>query len=178
MTLKLLAIAMGLIAAILGYIGYDRFAKSQIVFASGTDTWQMLQAGSRDGPVLVRTLGDAMGLSADILNTRTVETLRASVSEPWLRFETDPAKTQNPFGLTFLFDGPSQTRPNYAQLCAGTLPVQQPQSADIYVYAVLCGPNGPVNAAQGWTKRPDSADAAVMGRLIVQIGFAALRGKT
>lgn len=167
---------MGLIAAILGYLGYDRFAKSRLVFGSPVDARQLLQAGSRDGPLLVRTLGGAVGLSAEALNARVVDKLRAGIAEPWLRLETDAAKTQNSFALTFLFDGPADTRPNFAQLCAGTPQAQHPQTKDINVYAVLCGPNGPVVGMQGWTKRPETADDSALGRLIEQVGLAVLRG--
>lgn len=169
---------MGLIAAILGYLGYDRFAKSQLVFGTPIDARQLLQAASRDGAVLVRTLGGALGESAEALNARVVAKLRAGIAEPWLRLETDAAKTQNAFVLTFLFDGPSDTRPNFAQLCAGTPQAQHPQTKDVNVYAVLCGPNGPVVGIHGWTKRPETADAPALGRLVEQIGLAALRGNT
>lgn len=176
--LKLLVLAMGLLAAILGYFGYERFAKSRLVFGTPIDARQLLQAASRDGAVLVRTLGGALGESAEALNARVVEKLRASIAEPWLQLETDATKTRNTFALAFLFDGPSDTSPNFAQLCAGTLPALHPQTKDINVYAVLCGPNGPVIGIQGWTKRPETADAPALLRLIEQTGLAALRGNT
>jgi hypothetical protein len=167
---------MGLVAAILGFLGYERLAKSQLVFGAPAEARALLQAASREGPLLVRTLGGAMGLGAEALNARAVEKLRAGIAEPWLRLETDAAKTRNAFVLTFLFDGPADTRPNFAQLCAGTPPQQHPQTEDINVYAVLCGPNGPVVGMRGWAKRPETADDAVLDRLIEQTGLAALRG--
>jgi hypothetical protein len=176
--LKLLVLAMGLIAAILGYIGYDRFAKSQIVFGAPIDARELLRAASTQGPLLVRTAGSALGLSAEALNARVVEKLRGGIAEPWLQLETDAAKTRNPFSLVYAFDMLPDSRPNFAALCAGTQPPQDPQSKNANVHVVLCGPNGPVLAIHGWTIRPATADDAALDRTIVQTGLSALRGDT
>lgn len=176
--LKLLVLAMGLLAAILGYFGYERFAKSQLVFGAPIDARDLLRAASAEGPLVVRTVGGALGLDAAALNARVVEKLRTGIADPWLQLETDAAETRNPFSLVYVFDVRPQSRPNFAALCAGTLPPQDPQSTDIDVHVVLCGPNGPVVAMRGWTKRPATIDDDALGRTIVQTGLSALRGDT
>jgi hypothetical protein len=183
LNLKFLAIAMALIAAILGFIGldrlgYGRLAKSQLVFGAPIKALDLLRAASRDGPLLVRTLGGAYGLSGEALNARVVEKLRGGIAEPWLQLETDPGKTRNGFALAFAFDATPESARTFAELCAGTVPARNSQSDEINVYAVLCGPNGPVVAMRGWTKRPETVDDAALGRTILQTGLSALRGDT
>ncbi len=169
---------MGLIAAILGYIGYDRFAKSQLVFGAPINARDLLRAASVEGPLVVRTVGGALGMDEAALNARVVEKLRGGIADPWLQLETDAAKTRNPFSLVYVFDVLPESRPNFAGLCAGTLPPQDPRSQDANVHVVLCGPNGPVVAMRGWTKRQATADDAALDRTIVQTGLSALRGDT
>lgn len=178
MPLKLLVLVMGLVAALLGYLGYDRMVKSQIVHFSTSDSWQVLQAGSRDGALLVQSVGDAMGQKSEALGVAIAAKLAANFSEPWLKFETDRSKTQNPFRLVYFLDAATDRHPDYAQICAGTVPRQQPDGENVNLYAVLCGPNGPINAVHGWTKRPDRTDDAALGRLYVQTALSAMRGKT
>ena len=169
---------MGLLAAILGYFGYERFAKSQLVWGAPVKGHDLLRAASVDGPLGVRTLGGALGLDASALNARVVEKLRTGIAEPWLRIEAAPPAGRNPFSLVYVFDVLPESRPDFAAICAGTLPLQDPRAADVNVHVVLCGPNGPVVAMRGWTKRPATADDAALGRTIVQTGLSALRGDT
>ncbi len=178
MPLKLLVLAMGLVAALLGYLGYDRMVKSQIVYFSTSDSWQVVRAGAADGPLLVQSVGDAMGQESAALAVAIAAKLAANFSEPWLKFETDRSKTQNAFRLVYFLDAAADRHPDFAQICAGTVPRQQPDSANLILYAVLCGPNGPINAVHGWTKRPAHADDAALARLYVQSALSAMRGKT
>lgn len=169
---------MGLLAAILGYIGYDRMVKTQIVQYPTSDTWQLLQAASRDGALGVATLGGAFGLDAEALNARIAAALRANFSDPWLQFETDAAKPHNGFRLVFLPDAADGRMPDFGQACAGTRHRQTPDSENFNLFAVLCGPNGVAAAAQGWLKRPADPQDPALDRLFVQIGNTAMRGKT
>jgi hypothetical protein len=108
MPLKLLVLAMGLVAALLGYLGYDRMVKSQIVYFSTSDSWQVVRAGAADGPLLVQSVGDAMGQESAALAVAIAAKLAANFSEPWLKFETDRSKTQNPFRLGYFLDAAAE----------------------------------------------------------------------
>jgi hypothetical protein len=178
MPLKLMVLAMGLVAALLGYLGYDRMVKSQIVYFSTSDSWQVVRAGASDGPLLVQSVGDAMGQKSETLAAAIAAKLAANFSEPWLKFDTDRSKTKNPFRLVYFLDAAADRHPDFAQICQGSVPRQHPDGENVNLYAVLCGPNGPINAVHGWTKRPERADDAALGRLYVQTALSAMRGKT
>jgi hypothetical protein len=171
------AMAMGLFAAILGLFGCGR-PTSQVVFAAGGDPWQVLQADSPNGALRVAAMGEMLGEGADALARRAAETLRRNFSDPWLKFEADPARPAGEYRLVFLHEARAVRHPDFWAVCQGRAPrfERDPKTANIY--AVLCGPSGPIVAAHGWMDRPASLDDAPFARLIVQMGRQAMRGAT
>ncbi|MBI3505231.1 MAG: hypothetical protein HY059_10335 [Proteobacteria bacterium] len=168
---------MGLFASLLALFGCDKLVTSQVVFTTGADVPHLLQAASADGPIAVEAMGDA-GQDAKALAARVADAMRAETSQPWLKFETDRGKTANEYRLVYLFDARTVRQPDFFAVCAGKPPRFERDPARISVHAVICGPRGPVVAVWGWVKRPDSLDDPALRRLIVQIGYQAVRGAT
>jgi hypothetical protein len=168
---------MGLFAAILGLFGCGR-PSSHIVFTARADPWQILQADSPNGPLRVAAMGEMLGEGADALARRAAQILRRNFSDPWLKFEADPAAPAGEFRLVYLFEARAVRHPDFWAVCQGRPPrfERDPKSANLY--AVLCGPNGPIVAAHGWMDRPTAIDDAALSRLVVQMGRQAMQGST
>jgi hypothetical protein len=171
------ALAMGLLASILGLFGCGR-PTSQVVFAAGGNPWQVLQGASTDGPLRIAALGEMLGEGPEALARRAAENLRRNFSDPWLKFESDPAAKASEYRLVFLHEARAVRHPDFWAVCQGRVPrfERDPKTANLY--AVLCGPNGPIVAVHGWMDRPASLDDAAFGRLIVQMGRQAMQGTT
>lgn len=172
------AMLMGLLASILGLLGCGDRPTSQVMFRTGADSWQALQAASRDGALHVGAMGGAYGESPDALAARAAAILRDNFSDPWLKFETDAARTTNPFRLVFVFEARVVRQPDFYGICAGKAPRFEADPKTTNIHAVLCGPNGPVTGVHGWMRRIDRADAPDFAKLIVQIAMQAMRGAT
>lgn len=170
-------IAMGLFAAILGVFGCGR-PTSQVVFAAGADPWQILQADSSNGALRVAARGEMLGEAADSLARRAAETLRRNFSDPWLKFEADPAAQAGGYRLIFLHEARAVRHPDFWAVCQDRAPRFERDPKTTNMYAVLCGPNGPIVAAHGWMDRPATLDDPAFARLIVQMGRQAMRGTT
>jgi hypothetical protein len=167
---------MGLLASILGLLGCDGPA-SQVVFKAG-DPWQALQGASREGALHIGGMGDGFGENSAALAARAAEILRSNFSDPWLKFETDAARTANPFRLVFVFEARVVRQPDFYGICAGKPPRFENDPKNANVHAVLCGPNGPVTGVHGWLARPVKADDPGFAKLIVQIARQAMQGAT
>ncbi len=168
---------MGLLATILGLLGCGERPTSQVVFKSG-DPWQALQAASRDGAVYVGAIGSAYGETPEALAARAAAILSANFSDPWLKFETDAARTANPFRLVFVFEARVVRQPDFYGVCAGKSLRFEADPKQANIHAVLCGPNGPVTGVHGWMRRAERADAPDVAKLIVQIARQAMQGAT
>jgi hypothetical protein len=171
------AMAMGLFAAILGLFGCGR-PSSQVVFAAGGNPWQILQADSPSGPLRVAAMGDMLGEGADALAKRAAEILRRNFSDPWLKFEADPARPAGEYRLVYLYEARAVRHPDFAAVCQGRAPRFERDAKTANIYAVLCGPNGPIVAVHGWMDRPASPDDPALARLVSQMGRQAMQGST
>lgn len=169
---------MGLFASLMTLLGCDNLVTSRVVYSTGVNVTHILQAVSGDGPLAVQVMGDAFGQDAASLEPRMTEIMRASTSDPWLKFDSDRTKTTGEYRLVFLFDARTVRQPDFFAVCAGKLPRFERDPARISVHAVICGPQGPLVAVQGLVKRPVSLDDPAFGRLIVQTGYSAIRGAT
>jgi hypothetical protein len=172
------ALLMGLLASILGLLGCGDRPTSQVVFRTGADSWQALQASSRDGAVHVGAMGGAYGETQEALAARAAAILRDNFSDPWLKFETDATRTANPFRLVFVFEARVVRQPDFYGVCAGKSLRFEADPKNTNIHAVLCGPNGPVTGVHGWMRRIDRADDPSFAKLIVQIALQAMRGAT
>ncbi len=172
------AAIMGLFASLLALIGCDKLVTSQVVYTTGADVPQILQAASVEGPLGVEAMGDGFGLDTGALAARVAEVLVANNPHPWLKFEADRTKTTGDYRLVFLFDARTVRQPDFLSICAGRAPRFERDTARINVHAVVCTPRGPVVAVHGWLKRPESFDDPAVQRLIIQIGSQAIRGAT
>lgn len=169
---------MGLLGSLLALIGCDRLVASQVVYTTGADVPQILQAASVEGPIAVETIGETYGLDPAVLRERVVNVLRDANPHPWLKYETDRAKTSGDYRLIFVFEARTVRQPDFPGICAGRPPRFEKDPARINVHAVLCTPRGPVVAVHGWLKRPESFDDPAVGRLINQMGHQIYRGAT
>jgi hypothetical protein len=169
---------MGLFASLLTLIGCDKLGMSQVVYTTGADVPQILQAASAEGPLGVEAMGDGFGLDAAALGERVAAVLVANNPHPWLKFETDRAKSAGDYRMIFVFDARSVRQPDFPSICAGRAPKFERDTARFNVHAVVCTPRGPVVAVHGWMKRPESFDDPALQRLIIQIGSQAVRGAT
>ncbi len=169
---------MGLLASLLALVGCDNAVKTQSVYGTGADSWQLLQAASPGGALALETFGDGIGAAPGDFKGRALAALRANFSDPWLGFETDRAKTQNEYRLVLVAGARSVRQPDFAQICAGRPPRSERDPQNLNLHAVLCGPAGPVTASHGWLKRPQDAANPAIDRLIVQTSLSALRGRT
>ncbi len=166
---------MGLLASLLALIGCDRLVASQVVYTTGADVPQILQAASVEGPLVVETMGDMGGSD---LRERVAKVLRDANPHPWLKFETDRTKATGDYRLIFVFEARTVRQPDFPGICAGRPPRFEKDPARINVHAVLCTPRGPVVAVHGWLKRPESFDDPAIDRLINQMGHQIVRGAT
>lgn len=169
---------MGLFASLMALFGCDNLVTSRMVYSNGANVTHLLQATSGDGPLAVEVMGDALGQDSVGLALRVTEIMRASTSDPWLKFEPDRTKANGGYRMVFLFDARTVRQPDFFAVCAGKPPRFERDPARISVHAVICGPQGPLVAVQGLVKRPVSLDDPALGRLIVQIGYSAIRGAT
>ncbi len=169
---------MGLFASLMALIGCDNLVTSRVVYSTGANVTHLLQATSVDGPLAVEVMGDAFGQDAATLAPRMAEIMRASTSDPWLKFEADRTQASGGYRMVFLFDARTVRQPDFFAVCAGKPPRFERDPARISVHAVICGPQGPLVAVQGLVKRPVSLDDPALGRLIVQTGYSAIRGAT
>lgn len=167
--------AVGLLGSLLALIGCERLVASQVVYTMGADVPQILQAASVDGPLLVETM-EADGGQA--LRERVAKVLRDANPHPWLKFETDRSKATGDYRLVYVFEARTVRQPDFPGICAGRAPRFEKDPARINVHAVLCTPRGPVVAAHGWLKRPESLDDPAIDRLINQMGHQIVRGAT
>jgi hypothetical protein len=170
-------LVMGLFAAILGLFGCGR-PSSQVVFNAGGNPWQVLQGDSPNGPLRVVAYGEMLGEGADALARRAADTLRRNFSDPWLKFEADPARPAGDYRLVYLYEARAVRHPDFWAVCQGRPPRFERDPKTTNLYAVLCGPNGPIVGAHGWMDRPATIDDPALARLIVQIGRQAMQGST
>jgi hypothetical protein len=170
-------VAMGLFAAILGLFGCGR-PSSQVVFTARSNPWQILQGDSPNGPLRVAASGEMLGEGADALARRAAETLRRNFSDPWLKFEADATRPAGDYRLIYLFEARAVRHPDFWAVCQGRSPRFERDPKTTNVYAVLCGPNGPIVGVHGWMDRPVALDDAALSRLIVQMGRQAMQGST
>ncbi len=169
---------MGILASLLALVGCDQLVKSQTVYTTGTDVGTMLQAASVDGPLLVETMGETLGQSADALNARMLGLMRANNPNPWLKFVGERAQTASEHRLVFVFDARTVRQPDFTAICAGRAPRFEKDPGQLNVHAVICTPRGPAVAVWGWVKRPQGVDDPAFDRLMIQVGTSALRGTT
>ncbi|MFM7344290.1 MAG: hypothetical protein ACKO1J_02840 [Tagaea sp.] len=119
-----------------------------------------------------------LGEGADALARRAAETLRRNFSDPWLKFEADATRPAGDYRLIYLFEARAVRHPDFWAVCQGRLPRFERDPKTTNVYAVLCGPNGPIVGVHGWMDRPAALDDAALSRLIVQMGRQAMQGST
>lgn len=93
-----------------------------MVYSSGANVMHLWQVTSGDGPLAVEVMGDALGQDSAGLASRVTEIMRASTSDPWLKFEPDRTKTNGGYRMVFLFDARTVRQPDFFVVCAGKPP--------------------------------------------------------